>query len=136
MTLLNLIQFFKSSWAYSYFDFYGKGLISGSDITTRMKVFDPYIELTKGELQTLNQIIDTLGGGFVISIKQFYDFYSYKQMFNNFVVPNTNNLVSQFIANDVFTRLGIVNEENARMLASEAGPDGSDLVNFETAFTQ
>ena len=107
--------------------------INGSEIKYGLEHYRPAFPMDQIQMDALNEATIVVSSYYSINIKEFCDFFTYKQMFQQFIIPRSQRLVNEKTARAMLKKLGINFSESTLGQAKDNLDKGYDenLYNYE-----
>ena len=117
------------------FDKNWDGFLSSEEIKNGLKNFIPPIPLNKIELKIIEDLMDVMSTEFVVTLKQYYDWFGVDAMFKKYILPSSPDMVSEERLMKNLELLGMTPSEKIISTNIQTGmTPGDKMANYKTVF--
>lgn len=133
MDVVDFMLFKHVTMMFVNYDYNLNLYINGTEIKEGLKSYRPAFPMDQIQMDALNEATIVTTSYYSINIKQFCDFFTYRQMFQQFIIPRSTRLVNEKTARAILKKLGISYSESTLGQAKDNLDKGytENLYNYE-----
>lgn len=133
MDVVDFMYFKHVTMMFVNYDYNLNLYINGTEIKEGLENYKPAFPMDQIQMDAINEATIVVSSYYSINIKQFCDFFTYRQMFQQFVIPRSQRLVNEKTARAILKKLGINYSESTLAQAKDNLDKGykENLYNYE-----